>query len=79
MAEHINIRFFGMIAERLGKDSDVWSDTIETNTNCRELISSRYPEISKMDYQIAINQELCEVVPDESINEIAVLPPFAGG
>lgn len=80
MANEITIRFFGMVAEKLGRDTDVWSVVIDKHTSCKELINEAYPEISGMDFQIAVDQEICEQLPkNKSINEIAVLPPFAGG
>lgn len=79
MANEINIRFFGMIAERIGKDTDLLTVDLEPNSNCREVISSIYPEIAEMNFQTAIDQEISEVIINTNIKEIAVLPPFAGG
>lgn len=73
-----NVKYFGMIAERLHRDSEILE--ITPGINFKAFIEYKYPELKEMEFKIAINQELREEIkPGEEDLEIAVLPPFAGG
>lgn len=71
--------YFGMIAEMLGKTDEI----IVVNEECKNLrtfILQHYPELNKMSFSLAINQEIRDEIKEgEKISEIALLPPFAGG
>jgi len=76
----LQLKYFGMIAEAIQKEGE----TIEFNQNSiqklDELLKSTYPHLSNLEYQFALNQSLVdgeEVIKDN--DEIALLPPFAGG
>jgi len=77
----INIKYFGMIGEAANKDSEVI--TINESATVEELknvILQKHKKLKKMDFQIALNLNIAG--KDEKINdkdEIALLPPFAGG
>ena len=74
-----DIFYFGMIAERIGKSSE--TITIDKKElNLRSFFEEKYPELVEMNYKIAINQEISDILKDQnSPCEIALLPPFAGG
>lgn len=77
----IKIKYFGMIAESTGKDSE--SFDIEEGTSVgglQDRLYSDYPELKEMNFKIAVDQELAapEFIIGENA-EIAILPPFAGG
>lgn len=75
----VNIRYFGMIAEKLGKQEDRL-ELEPMGCNVRQLMDQRHPELRTMTYAVAIDHELRELIePGEGIREIAILPPFAGG
>ncbi len=75
------VQFYGMIAERIGiSKASIVIDFNGEDINVRNLIISRYPELKSMTFQIAINNELKEILSSVNIGQtIAILPPFAGG
>ncbi|MCM8569098.1 MoaD/ThiS family protein [Gramella jeungdoensis] len=77
----ICIKYFGAIAEV----TNCSSETIEkSNSSLKEIIQdiqSRY-DLKHIPLKFALNQNIIEAVEEIEINEndeIAVLPPFAGG
>ena len=75
----IKVLFFGILSEIAGKQAEELSDIV----NLRALQSylwKTFPEIKDMDYRFAINKEIVEgKVEFKDGDEIALLPPFAGG
>lgn len=76
----VKVVFFGMIAERLGKDSDMIDVSLFENgyNSYVEQIKQAYPELESMTFQVAVDKRLDGLISDET-KEIAILPPFAGG
>ena len=74
----IKVTYYGLITDRIGLSTEEIS--IESRTILRPYFEEKYPELKKINYKIAINNEFSEVLPEnfDSI-EIALLPPFAGG
>jgi|SaaInlStandDraft_5_1057022.scaffolds.fasta_scaffold28034_2 sulfur-carrier protein len=75
-----SIKYFGMIAEKIGKTDE--SIQIEENqrTNLRSYFEQKHPFLAEMNYQIVVNQTLSNSIDNGIENaEIALLPPFAGG
>jgi len=74
----LNIKYFGMISEHTKCDSETIE--IEAILNLRDYFESRFPNLNKFNYKIAINQQITdELDANTTENEIALLPPFAGG
>jgi molybdopterin synthase sulfur carrier subunit len=77
----INIKYFGMISEVTKKDKEIINiNESVTVEELKNVILQKYPKLKKLDFQIALN--LTIAVKDEKIinnDEIALLPPFAGG
>ncbi len=75
----INVLFFGVISDKTGLSSKIY----ENFKNINELklqIESDYPTIKKFSYQISVNKELCDNnIILKNNDEVALLPPFAGG
>lgn len=73
------IRYFGMIAERVGMYSE-WIDLAELINGKRisEWLTDRYPQLNGMTYRTAVDNKMSDVA-GEAAKVIAVLPPFAGG
>lgn len=69
-----------MIAERLGKDSDLIEVSFFENGDSSyvEQIKHAYPELENMTFQVAVDKRLDGLISNET-KEIAILPPFAGG
>lgn len=69
-----------MIAEIVNCSTELIALDYYENCNFRHIIEERYPEIAKIEYKIAINQQLTDSIEtDHSEIEVALLPPFAGG
>ena len=75
-----NIKYFGMIAEKIGKSEESVDLDEKNQSDLRNYSVEEYPFLNEIDYQIAVNQTLTEVIdPKTEFVEIALLPPFAGG
>ncbi len=77
----VEVQYFGMISDRLQCSSEMHTfEAMKGDMNLRSYFENRFPILKSMSYKIAVNQELTDVVSANSnINEIALLPPFAGG
>ncbi|HQV74211.1 MAG: MoaD/ThiS family protein [Flavobacteriales bacterium] len=74
----MEVLLFGMIAEKANTDRVQISAT--SLSELRTALISRIPELDRMSYAIAVDRAV--VHTDLALNgteEIAVLPPFAGG
>ena len=76
----INAKYFGMIAEKIGKTNETFEVNVDAQFNVKQFFENQYEGIKTMNYKIAINQSLnSHINPDLNEVEIALLPPFAGG
>jgi len=75
----VTVKFFGMIAEAAGINSVIVNDVNDT----RELVQfleTGFPKIAQQKYAIAINKKSIKGNMKLSEgDEVALLPPFAGG
>jgi molybdopterin synthase sulfur carrier subunit len=76
---YINIKYFGQIAEvtqtkeeNLEFSGIIVSELVET-------LYLKYSNLRTKNFQIAQNQELVSMETELTGNDIALLPPFAGG
>ena len=75
-----NIKYFGMIAEKIGKSEESVDLDEKNQSDLRNYFVQKYTFFNDLDYQIAVNQTLTEVIDTNTeFVEIALLPPFAGG
>ncbi|MCB9204128.1 MAG: MoaD/ThiS family protein [Flavobacteriales bacterium] len=76
----LTINYFGMIAEAIGSSKAEFEFHGKRVSDLKQELENTFPELEGMSYQIAVNQKLVstEIVIAEQ-DEIAVLPPFAGG
>ena len=78
----IIIKYFGAIADATAKNEerfDFGSNGISLS-EARQRLESQYPKIKLLAYSFAINQVIA--TDDKILNEndeLALLPPFAGG
>ena len=76
----IEVKYFGMIEELVGKSAE--SIDIErllnTSSTSKDIFIELYPQLKGISFQIAVDKALNKDVTIES-KEIALLPPFAGG
>lgn len=77
-----SIHYFGLIADKTGKSSELidFDEPTGTSVNLRLMFEKRFPSLSGSNYKIAVNQTISdELIIIDSHIEIALLPPFAGG
>ncbi len=76
----LNVTYFGMIAEIVNCATEIIELDYDKRCNFRHIIEEKYPEVTKIEYKIAINQQLTDMIESNHDElEIALLPPFAGG
>lgn len=77
----VTIKYFGVIAEAAGATTET-VDLTETGSSVDELRSyclKKYGAIGDLSFQIAVNQNLNSSEALKDGDEVAFLPPFAGG
>lgn len=76
----LRLNYFGMIAEATNIQQEKLDVDVQTINDLKLKLVEKYPAIIKLNYQFAVNQHLVE--DNFQLNngdEIALLPPFAGG
>lgn len=77
----IKVNYFGNIAEAAQSDSETLNLTSVTLAELLDLLDSSY-SIRKFPFQVAVNRKIVSKLQDLTISdsdEVALLPPFAGG
>ncbi|MEO8666583.1 MAG: MoaD/ThiS family protein [Ignavibacteria bacterium] len=75
----VEVLFFGVLSEITGKKTLTFNDIADTKELNDKLIGE-YPEMKSVTYRIAVNQKITNA--NTKLNdgdEIAFMPPFAGG
>ncbi len=76
----LNIKYFGMIAEWAGTENGELDFSGTSVAELRAEVEKRIPGLNSASYQIAVNHV---IAAEDTIitlgDEIAILPPFAGG
>jgi molybdopterin converting factor small subunit len=76
----IEVKYFGQIAEEIGKNSEQLSLSIEESEDLSRYFVSRYPSLEKLNYRIAVNETFAnQLDKNQELATVALLPPFAGG
>ena len=74
----MKVLLFGMIAEKAGA-AEVTATAVSTHALKREL-EQRIPGLDRMSYALAMDRRIVkDDVPINGSEEVALLPPFAGG
>lgn len=75
----INVLFFGVLAD-VTQSMFRHYNNVESFTDLMHRIMDDYPEIVHYTYRIAVNNEIVNEDPQlGNMDEVAFLPPFAGG
>ena len=75
----VKILLFGVLAEKSGK-SKLEIDGLKDINELKVRILDLYPEFNNYKYHISLNQSLTtDNLKLKSGDEVALLPPFAGG
>lgn len=78
----INLQYFGMVAEitKLNNEFFKIDSDVVAKSELIGLLQDKYPELCNITYNLAYN---CNIVTEEinfkDNDQIALLPPFAGG
>lgn len=76
----LSIKLYGVLSEIVGKDQLTFStDHPLSPSEIIERAIAEYPEMKLVQIKVALNQKLTEVGKCSEKDEIALLPPFAGG
>lgn len=76
----IEVKYFGMIEELVGKSSEMLDKEMFLNSNSsnKDVLIQLYPQLESISFQLAVDRSLNLHVMENS-KEMALLPPFAGG
>lgn len=76
----LSVRYFGMIAEAIGKSEEQLEITEKSVLELDAFLKNKYAKLEFINYKFAVNQSLVDGNKLLKENdEIALLPPFAGG
>lgn len=75
----ITIKYFGLIAEITNCEKEDILFLDNSISELLEVLYQKYPGLKNKDFQVAQNQELVPLDTLVTDNELALLPPFAGG
>ncbi len=74
----INVTFFGPMIDATGKENELLDVT--STSELKNVLDENYPDSTGINYTISVNQAIVE---DDTVfaesDEVAILPPFAGG
>ena len=78
----ITVKYFGIIADFTKKKEEEFhlDETLNTIQSLQSHLEKVYPEIKNTAYSFALNQKMTnQDATLQNQDEIALLPPFAGG
>lgn len=75
----ITVKYFGQIAEVTNKTKETLNVEGTQISDVVKLLNEKYKDLKHKDFQLAQNQELVTKETKLTGNELALLPPFAGG
>lgn len=79
MSNLVYIKAFGMIAEKIGKES-LELENPGTTEALKSLLFDHYPELKTMKFSLAVNKMMVQGDKNLEVGmEVALLPPFSGG
>lgn len=78
---NIKLLLFGVLADIVGEKSlNLEEKDIKSTDDLLRYTKTRYPELEKYKFQVSVNQS---IITENTIlknkDEVALLPPFAGG
>lgn len=75
----LNIKYFGQISEITEINEECIEFSGNNVSDLLEVLHSKYKNLENKDFKVAQNQELVSEATKISGQDIALLPPFAGG
>ena len=75
------VKYFGRIAELIGKtEENIEAENIITIADFQDELIQKYNELTNEKFSIAVDMKIMDLTASmNDANEIAILPPFAGG
>ena len=75
----VKVVFFGQL-EEFTQCKDIELNDVNTINELKEVVESKFPKLKSFNYLLAHNQEIAtENNALNDLDELALLPPFAGG
>ncbi len=76
----LQIKYFGMLSEAVEKENEDFNFSEKTVEELIASLKNRYVKLEAMNFKVAVNHSIAKLNKELSENdEIALLPPFAGG
>ena len=75
----VTIKYFGQIAEATQKEKELFEFSGKQVSELLNSLYKKYSALKNIDFKVAQNQELVSEESKITGEEIALLPPFAGG
>ncbi|MBK8981198.1 MAG: MoaD/ThiS family protein [Ignavibacteria bacterium] len=77
----VKVLYFGVTADITGKEQELIAEAKDLNS-LRAILTSLYPGLKNANFRFAVNLKLINDINSLTLNkgdEVALLPPFAGG
>lgn len=76
----LKLKYFGMVAEAVGKENEEFEFANSSVKELDKALKNQYAKLVSINYKIVVNQSFVEpIVLLKENDEVALLPPFAGG
>ena len=75
----LNIKYYGLLVDATNCNDEVIDFSKSSISELLDILFEKHPNLKGKDFQVAQNQEIVSKNDIVSDNEIALLPPFAGG
>lgn len=76
----VKVSYLGMLVDQTGKNHEAISLTDNRISTLDAVLVAKYPMLKELPYNIVVNHEVASSHLElEQNDEIALLPPFAGG
>lgn len=80
---NIQLKYFGMIAEATNlneENVEISTQNTFTTVDLSTLLQNKYPQLKELNFKFAVNKNFAKDAQELQANdEVALLPPFAGG
>lgn len=79
MAREVSITYYGLIAEKLGLETET-TELPEGVVDMKPFLESKHKQLSGLTYSVAVDLTYKDQITSEDTpTKIDVMPPFAGG